>query len=368
MKSNVYFMDLRTKPEKNFSEKLNILLDRAGIASVLKKDEIAAVKLHFGEKGNTAFIRHIHIRDIADKIIKLGSRPFLTDTNTLYRGQRSDAVSHHMLALEHGFGPPMVPAPVIIADGLRSENDEKVTVNCKHFKEVLIGSAISHADALISVAHFKGHELTGFGGTLKNIGMGCASRQGKLKQHSNIAPSVERKECTGCKNCMDICPAEAIYISGKSAEIDSSKCIGCAECITICPQGAIKINWNESSEKFQEKMIEYCLGVLKQKKKRCLFINFLMNISPACDCYSHADKAIVSDIGVLASLDPVAIDRASVDLINIEPGDNNSVLKGMNNVKTDKFNAIYPEIDWKIQLNYAEKLGIGRQDYKIIKV
>lgn len=367
MKSTVYFIDLRTTPEKNLSKKIDALLDRAGIATVLNPNDFAAVKMHFGEKGNTAFIRHIFIRDVVEKIIKLGARPFLTDTNTLYRGHRSDAVSHHVVALEHGFGPPMVPAPVIIADGLRGKDAEKVAIRGKHFKQVYIGTAISQADALISVAHFKGHELTGFGGALKNIGMGCASREGKLKQHSNIAPDVDKKACTGCRNCIPVCPGNAISIYRKKAVICSSKCIGCAECITFCPHGAIKINWNESSRVFQEKMMEYCLGVLQLKKQKSFFVNFLMNISPACDCYPHADRAVAPDIGVLASPDPVAIDSASVDLVNMQPH-NPCPKKGADGAGDDKFRALYPEVDWAVQLNHAEKLSIGRRQYRLITV
>ncbi len=368
MKSKVYFADLRTTFTNNHTTKINSILDRTDVSQVVDKTDLVAVKLHFGEKGNTAFIRPIFIRDIVEKIIKLGGKPFLTDANTLYRGERSEAPSHINIALSHGFNYTTVRAPVIIADGLRGSDEVRLKVDAKHFSEVSIASAIILSDALISVAHFKGHELTGFGGTIKNLGMGCASREGKMKQHSNISPKIKPGECTACGKCADWCPVSAIELFNEKFRINSENCIGCAECITICPQGSVKINWDGNTEDFQEKMVEYALGVIRNKAEKSIFINFLTDISPACDCYGHSDRNIVPDIGILTSLDPVAIDQASVDLLNSQTGLVDSALKTGHEKGGDKIRGLYPEVDWEIQLRYAEKMGIGKRCYELVKV
>ncbi len=366
MNAKVYFADLRAKPARTMSDKIRALLVQAGITSVVHENNLTAVKLHFGEKGNSAFIRPIFIRDIIDSITALGAKPFLTDTNTLYRGERSEAVSHVAIALVHGFNFTAMAAPVVIADGLRGTDETRVAIQAKHFKEVLIGSAITNADALVCVTHFKGHELSGFGGALKNLGMGCASREGKMKQHTDISPAIERKECTGCGRCMDQCPVQAIGYRRKKALINTVACIGCAKCITVCPQGAVKISWNENNRLFQEKMVEYALGV--SINKNMLFINFLTDISPQCDCYGHSDLSIVPDIGILASTDPVAIDQASADLVNSQQGTANSALMKNHKPDQDKFRGLYPSVDWEVQLEYAEQLQIGTRRYRLIHV
>ena len=359
---------MRSDARENLHHKLRRLLDKVSIDTLVRKADLVAVKIHFGEKGNTAFIRPILIRDIIEKVSDLGGKPFLTDANTLYRGERDEAVSHLKLALEHGFSFATVAAPVIIADGLRGNDSVKIKIDAKHFAEVSIAASIANADTLISAAHFKGHELTGFGGTLKNIGMGCASREGKMKQHSDISPIVAAEECVACGKCIEQCPADAINIIQEKSRIDPELCIGCAECITACPVGAIKINWNESIELFQEKMIEYACGVFSCQGNRSIYLNFLTSISPACDCYGHADRPIVPDIGILASRDPVAIDQAAADMVNAEEGFINSALKMNRKKGQDKFRGLYPQVDWEIQLNYAEKLGMGKRAYKIIEI
>ncbi len=368
MESQVFFADLRSDVRENMTAKLSRLLEQVSISSIITDKELVAVKLHFGEKGNTAFIRPIFLRDIVQKVLACGGKPFLTDANTLYRGERGDAVSHLRLAIEHGFSFATVGAPIIIADGLRGNSCQRIKIAGKHFSEVFIGSEIVQADVIISAAHFKCHELTGFGGTLKNLGMGCASRQGKLSQHSNVAPKVKRRDCTSCGRCIAWCPVEAISFMKEKAKIDREKCIGCAECIMVCPQGAIQIKWNETIENFQEKMIEYALGALKGKEKKSIFLNFITDVSPACDCYGHTDRAIVPDIGIVASHDPVAIDQASADLVNAEQGIESTALKHNHARGADKFRDIYPQVDWEIQLNYAALLGLGKREYELITI
>ena len=368
MKSRVYFMDLRASYKDNVLKKLDRLMDSAGLEAVIKKRDLVAVKLHFGELGNTAYIRPVFIRQIIDKIKSLEASPFLTDTNTLYVGNRSIATEHIKTAVRNGFAYSVMDTPVIIADGIRGKSEKTVTINRKHFKSVYIGSEIAHADAMVSVAHFKGHELTGFAGTLKNIGMGCASRKGKLAQHSTVSPKVKRKKCVGCGDCIVRCPSEAIASdTDDKAVIDSEACIGCGECIVICPEGAINIRWDQDVPLFMEKMTEYASGALKDKKEKTLFLNFLTDISPACDCPPYNDAPIVRDIGILTSCDPVAVDQASVDMVNGEAGIHGSVLNTAMTEGEDKFKAMYPEIDWEYQLDYAEQLGLGFRTYDLIR-
>lgn len=348
------------------SDKIVTLLKRAGLPAVVKKNDLVAIKLHFGERGNTAFIRPLFIKDIIGAVAELGGSPFLTDTNTLYCGERTDAVAHTALAIEHGFNYTALRAPVIIADGLRGADETVLAGAGGHFTRLHIGAAIMQADAIVCVSHFKGHELSGFGGALKNLGMGCASRAGKLQQHTGISPGVDAGACTGCGRCIDECPAAAIGLVKKKAVIDPSRCIGCAKCISRCPQHAIDISWNEDARLFQEKMVEYAWGIMRNKRKRLLFVNFLTDISPQCDCYGHADRPIVPDIGILASADPVALDLASADLVNAQAGIKNSALAKHFKPRQDKFRALYPAVDWKVQLACAERLGMGSTTYTMV--
>jgi hypothetical protein len=377
MKSSVFFSDLKVESGKNILDKLEVLLDRADLKGKIGEKDLVAIKLHFGEKGNTAYVRPIFLRRIVDRVKELKGKPFLTDTNTLYTGTRSEAVSHLTTASENGFTESVVNAPILIADGLRGNSAMKVRIDKPIFKTVSIAREIYMADALIGVTHFKGHELSGFGGTLKNLGMGCSSREGKLSQHSNISPKVKGKTCKGCERCLGWCAQEAISMQSPQsgvetkqsiAFIDPKKCVGCGECILACPSGAIQIQWNESIPIFQKKMVEHAYGAVQKKKGKTLYLNFLTQISPACDCYGYSDTPIVNDIGILSSEDPVAIDQASVDLVNGETGNRSSKLPGAWNPGENKFRAIYPEVDWNIQLAYAEEIGLGTREYELIKI
>jgi len=377
MRCPVYFSDLKVESGKTILHKLDILLDRVDLAGKIKEKDLVAVKLHFGEKGNTAYVRPIFLRRVVDQIKQCKGKPFLTDTNTLYTGSRSEAVSHLMTAFENGFTESVVNAPIVIADGLRGNSAVNVKIDKPIFKTVSIAREIWMTDAMVVVTHFKGHELSGFGGALKNLGMGCSSREGKLSQHSNISPQVKGKVCRGCETCLTWCAREAISMlplkSGVEtkkgvASIDPKKCVGCGECILSCPSGAIQIQWNESIPIFQKKMVEHACGAVQKRKGKVLYINFLTQISPACDCYGYSDTPIVNDIGILSSEDPVAIDQASVDLVNLETGNPSSKLSGAWKPGEDKFRAIYKEVDWNIQLAYAEEIGMGTREYELIKV
>lgn len=368
MKSPVYFVDMRTKHNDSLVHKLGRLLDAIELEKSIRKGALTALKIHFGEKGNQAYIHPCFVRQIVERVKTAGGHPFITDTNTLYSGSRSDAVSHLNTAIQHGFAYAVVDAPLIIADGLRGSSEIAVPVNLARCKEVFIGAEIVRADVIVSAAHFKGHELAGFGGALKNIGMGCASRRGKLAQHSTVSPKVKTKKCIGCGQCLDYCSHGALSLAGQYATIDSNKCAGCGECIIICEQGAIQIMWDQTIPEFMETMVEYAYGVLKRSQIAATFINFITQVSPACDCYPHNDASIVPDIGIVASNDPVAIDQASADLVNQAKGRTDSALQANFEPGADKFRGIYPQVEWELQLAYAEKIGLGSRNYELVRL
>ncbi len=381
MASSVFFTSLRAGHDESLLQKISKLAKAAGIENVVKKKGLTAIKIHFGERGNTAFIRPLLVRPIVDAVLEYGGKPFLTDSGTLYVGTRGNAVDHLNTAILNGFAFPVVGAPLIIADGIDGRDEFVVRVNLKNCKETHIGAAVVHADSLISLAHFKLHEAAGFGGAIKNIGMGTASRKGKMVQHSDVAPEVISKKCIACGVCMEQCAQGAISLVERPAgtasprggaekimQIDHKLCAGCARCIHACPQGALTINWEKDLPLFMERMVEYTMGALKGKEKRSLFINFLTQISPACDCYPFADAPIVADIGIVASRDPVAIDQASIDLVNGQPPLDSSCLKDSEMAKSDKVRAVYPKIKWKHQLEYAAKIGLGSRSYEIVPI
>jgi len=385
--SIVYFTGLRAGFDNSLLTKIERLAKAAGLEKIVREKSLAAVKVHFGERGNTAFIRPMLIRPVVDALVKAGARPFVTDTGTLYIGSRSNAVDHLNTAVLNGFAYPVIGAPLIIADGIDGRDEVAVEVNMKHFREVFIATAIVHADSLVSIAHFKLHDGSGIGGAIKNMGMGAASRKGKMAQHAGVAPQVNSKKCAGCGVCLEQCAHGAVSLleraknspalpdpsaaPAKVSQIDPDLCVGCARCFHACPQQAISIDWeykDKDHSKFIEKIVEYACGALKGKKKRSLFINFLTQISPACDCYPFADAPIVSDIGIAASTDPIAIDRACADLLNRQPHLETSCLGGIAGPCTDKIKAVYPDIDWERQLIYGSQLGLGSTDYELVEI
>jgi len=366
--SKVYFTDMRSSAKENLLSKVVRLADMLDLKQIVPPRGLVAIKLHFGEKGNTAYIRPPFVRQIADRVRALGAFPFLTDANTLYVGTRADSVSHLHTAVENGFSFSVVNAPLIIADGLRGASYAAVKIQQEVVKTAYVGKEIAEADGLISLAHFKGHELSGFGGTLKNLGMGCASRRGKMVQHADVSPKITRKKCVGCGECVEHCSQSAIALQEEKAVIDSKKCIGCGECILICSNKAIDVRWNEDMVLFQKKMVEYALAALHGKKGKVAFLNFLTQISPACDCYGHSDAPIVHDLGIMASVDPVAIDQASVDMVNRQKALEGTSLAANKNSGEDKFGALYPKVDWGIQLVHGEKIGLGSRQYELVTI
>jgi uncharacterized protein len=368
MAAIVYFTDMRAGHRENLFDKIGRLLQNCGIGDRIAPADLVAVKIHFGERGNHTFIRPIFVRRIVDEIRKSGGKPFLTDSSTLYPGERKEAVSALSCAVENGFAYAVVGAPLIMCDGLRGHTAVDVQVNGELLETVSIGAEIAEADALIAVSHFKCHEISGFGGTLKNLGMGCSSREGKLQQHSNVAPKVAEKFCTGCGLCLKSCVHDAIAIIEGKAVIDSGKCAGCGRCITGCQQKAINVQWNESAPLVMKKMVEFAKGALQGKESKTIFVNFITQVSPACDCYGHADAPIVNDIGICASTDPVALDQACADLVNAAPGNLNTALQSGHEPGGDKFRGVHPDIDWEVQLEHGEKIGLGLRKYELVRV
>ncbi|NPB09548.1 MAG: DUF362 domain-containing protein [Thermodesulfobacteria bacterium] len=370
MKSPVYFVDFRVENRKSLLDKLDKLLKPFDLPERFRPQSLVGVKLHFGERGNLAYLRPQWIRRLVEILKAIPVKPFLTDTNTLYKGSRSDAVVHLETAIHNGFDYAVVGAPLVIADGLRGNTYERIELDLPVLKEFYVAKEIYRADGLVVVSHFKGHELSGFGGAIKNIGMGGAARKGKLQQHSTIAPKVNKKKCVGCGTCAEYCPVGAPeWVEGakkKRMRINEKKCIGCGECIAVCPEGAIQVQWNEQAVPFMKKMAEYAAAVLSHKKGRALFITFVANVSPACDCYHFNDYPIVRDLGILASEDPVAIDQAAADLVNREPSLPGAKIEA--GPGEDKFRALYPQVDWTVQLAHAEEIGLGTRDYELISL
>lgn len=368
MQAKVYFADMRAGHKENLFDKIGRLLQSCGIRERISAGDLVAVKVHFGERGNHTFVRPIFVRRVVDEIKECQGKPFLTDSSTLYPGERKEAVSALSCAIENGFAYAVVGAPLIMCDGLRGHTAVTVEIEGELLQKVPIGAEIVEADALLAVSHFKCHELTGFGGTLKNLGMGCSSRAGKLMQHSTVAPKVADKFCTACGLCLKACAHNAIAIIEGKARIDPGKCTGCGRCITACLQKAIKIQWNEATDLVMKKMCEFALGALQGKGEKALFVNFITQVSPACDCYGHADAPIVNDIGICASTDPVALDQACADLVNNAVGNQGTALQSGFEPGGDKFRGVHPEIDWEVQLEHAEKLGLGTREYELVKI
>ena len=368
MTGTVFFADMRAGHKDNLFAKIGRLMQSCGVRERIAADDLVAVKVHFGERGNHAFVRPIFIRRVVEEIKSCGGRPFLTDSSTLYPGERKEAVSALVNAVENGFAFAVVGAPLIMSDGLRGQTAVDVGIEGELLSSVSIGTEIVEADALVAVSHFKCHELTGFGGTLKNLGMGCASRAGKLVQHSTVAPVVAEKFCTACALCLKACSHGAVTIIEGTARIDPEKCAGCGRCITICQRKAVNIQWNEAAPLVMKKMSEHALGAVKGKERKALYLNFITQVSPACDCYGYADAPIVNDIGICASTDPVALDQACADLVNQATGNGSTALKSGFEPGGDKFRGVYPDIDWEVQLEHGEKIGLGTRKYELVRI
>jgi uncharacterized Fe-S center protein len=356
MKSKVYFIPVNDSENiLTIAKKVKILCEESKVLTFISKHDVVAVKMHFGEEDNTGFVKPEYVRIICDGIVAKGASAYLTDTNTLYRGQRTNSKDHLAIAALHGFTKKATGVEVIIPDDARNENTIDIEINQKFIKTAKLVRLFIDADAIVVVSHFKGHMMTGFAGGLKNLGMGCATRKGKLMQHAEIAPVVYEQKCTGCGECEKICPTKAIRIENHKSVIDGLKCIGCASCIAVCPFLAIDVPWESGGRTMQEKMIEYALAVMEGKKEKVAFFNFAIKITKECDCLAKDDPRVAPDIGILASTDPVSIDKASFDLVNKACG-------------RDVFKELHPNREGRRQLEYARKLGLGNLDYELIEL
>lgn len=366
--SKVYFTNLRTHNSVSLPEKLKRLIKKAGIGTIDFDKKYVAIKIHFGEPGNLAYLRPNYAKAVADVVKELGGKPFLTDCNTLYVGGRKNALDHLESAYENGFSPFSTGCHVIIADGLKGTDEALIPVEGgEYVKEAKIGQAVMDADVFISLAHFKGHEATGFGGTLKNIGMGCGSRAGKMEQHSAGKPHVNQENCIGCRQCTKICAHDAITITDRKASIDHNKCVGCGRCIGVCPRDAVEPASDESNDILNKKIAEYTKAVVQGRP--CFYINMVIDVSPYCDCHAENDAAIVPDVGFFASFDPVALDMACADAVNRQPVISNSVLGDHQHIhEGDHFHKVSPDTDWIVAIEHAEKLGLGTREYEIVEV
>ncbi|MBP5638012.1 MAG: DUF362 domain-containing protein [Victivallales bacterium] len=367
-KSKVYFTNLRTKAfGKSLLDKLTDLMRAAGMSTIDFNEKYTAIKIHFGEYGNLAFLRPNFARAVADEVKHLGGRPFLTDCNTLYVGSRKNALDHIETAYQNGFNPYNTGCHIIIADGLKGTDDVAVPVpNGELVKNARIGRAIMDADIVISLAHFKGHEMTGFGGAIKNLGMGCGSRAGKMDQHCDAKPQVNPSKCIGCGSCAKACAHGGPTRVGKKMHIDHDKCVGCGQCIGACPKDAIEPNFASEPGSLDKKMAEYALAVIHGRPN--FHINIVMDVSPNCDCHGENDAAIVPNVGMFASFDPVALDQACVDAVNAQPVIPNSSLGCKKHDGHDNLSDSQPATNWRAQLDHAQKIGIGTREYELIEV
>lgn len=361
--SKVYFTSFHTTMQENTQQKLARLLLTAGMDQINFDKKFTAIKLHFGEPGNLAFLRPNYARTVVDLVRQLGGKPFLTDCNTLYVGRRKDALEHLESAYQNGFNPYNVGCHLIIGDGLKGTDDVEIPVDGDYVRNAKIGRAIADADIFISLTHFKAHEAGGIGGTIKNIGMGCGSRAGKMEMHSNGKPGVNADVCIGCRSCAKACAHGAPQFMNKKMHIDYDKCVGCGRCIGVCPTDAIYGEENGSNEVLNCKMAEYAKAVLQDKPS--FHISLVMDVSPYCDCYPVNDVPMIPDVGMFASFDPVALDCACAEACNKMMRFPDANIPGKD---ADLFKAAHGETDWRVQVRHAKKLGLGNDEYELIEI
>ena len=366
-KSKVYFTDMHATSDMNLLVKLKKLMKTSGFEEIDMEGKFVAVKVHFGEPGNLAFLRANYAKVVCDYVKELGGKPFVTDCNTLYVGGRKNGLDHLDSAYTNGYTPFSTGVHTIIADGIKGLEEHLVPVkNGEYVKEAKIGSAIMDADIIISLNHFKGHELTGFGGALKNLGMGCGSRAGKMEMHSAGKPHIAQSACIGCGKCIKICAHDAPSITDGKASIDHDKCVGCGRCIGVCPMDAVKAAFDEANDVLNYKIAEYSQAVCQDRPN--YHINMVIDVSPYCDCHAENDIAIVPDVGMFASFDPVAIDMACADAVNRQPAIEGSILAKHGHEHRDHFTDVSPETNWISALEHGQKIGLGSMEYELIEM
>ena len=373
--SQVYFTDFHTPAYgDSLPTKLQKLLKKAGIGQIDMEGKFVAIKMHFGELGNVSFLRPNYARAVVDLIKELGGKPFLTDCNTLYPGSRKNALEHLECAWQNGFTPLTVNCPLLIGDGLKGTDDVSVPVRGgEYVKEAKIGRAIMDADVFISLSHFQGHEMAGFGGAIKNIGMGCGSRAGKCEQHNNGKPAIMADHCRGCKQCQRECANEGLVFDAASRKmtVDLNRCLGCGRCLGACNFDAIHFTDSNAVEVFNRRMAEYALAVVDGRPQ--FHISLVVDVSPNCDCHAENDVPILPNIGMFASFDPLALDQACVDAcLAVEPLPGSQLAKNLASPDFadhhDHFVNSTPESEWRSCLEHAEKIGVGSRTYELITV
>ena len=371
-KSKVYFIDLRTKPGDSLITKLQRLCVVGGFNDLDLDGKFVAIKMHFGELGNLAFLRPNYAKAIVDLVKQKNGKPYLTDCNTLYPGSRKNALEHLDCANLNGFNPISTGCQILIGDGLKGTDEVEVPIhNGELLKDAYIGRAVMDADVFISLTHFKGHEATGFGGTLKNIGMGCGSRAGKMQQHSSGKAIVNPEACRGCRQCAKECGSNAISYDTGKAYIDPNLCKGCSRCIGACNYDAISPMDDTANEVLGCKIAEYAQAVCYGRP--CFHISIVRDISPNCDCHDENDAPILPNIGMFCSFDPVALDQACVDACQkATPLPNSQLADNMNKPDWQPHHDVWldsnPNIKWQETLDHAQKIGLGQRAYELIKV
>ena len=372
-KSKVYFTDFRTTIGVGLPEKLKRLCRKAGLQTMDLDNKFVAIKIHFGELGNIAYLRPNYAKAVADLVKEADGKPFLTDCNTLYPGSRKNALDHLSCAQENGFNETTTGCHIIIGDGLRGTDDITVPIEGGEYcKEAYIGRAIMDADAFISLNHFKGHECTGFGGAIKNIGMGSGSRAGKCEQHSNGKANISEENCRGCKRCLNECANSGLQYDEKKKKMTVNKdnCVGCGRCLGSCNFDAIYFENDAALKDLSERMAEYTKAVVDGRPN--FHISLIVDVSPNCDCHPENDKPIIPDVGMFCSFDPLALDRACIDMcMKQEPYEDTLLTEEMKKHDGkdygDIFTNLSPDVDWKSCLAHAEKIGLGSNDYELIK-
>ena len=373
-KSKVYFTDLRAPVGTSQLTKLQRLIRSAGIGEIDMEKKLVAIKLHFGEPGNLTYLRPNYAKAVADVVKELGGVPFLTDCNTLYPGRRKNALEHIESAYENGFSPFSTGCQVIIGDGLRGNDDVEVPVaGGEYVEKAKIGRAIMDADVFISLSHFKGHEMTGFGGAIKNIGMGCGSRAGKKEQHSNGKPVINADACRGCKRCLHECANNGLHFdeATRKMQVVTENCVGCGRCVGACNFDAIAFANDAATKELNCRMAEYTKAVIDGRPG--FHILLVMDISPNCDCHPENDAPILPDIGMFCSFDPLALDQACVDAcLRQQPLPGSQLYDNMHKEgfcdHHDHFENSTPESEYKTCLAHAEKIGIGSREYELIEM
>ncbi len=372
-KAKVYFTDFRARTfGAGLPGKLQKLIRFAGIGQIDMDGKFVAIKMHFGELGNISFLRPNYARAVVDVVKELGGKPFLTDCNTMYPGSRKNALEHLECAWQNGFTPLTVGCPILIGDGLKGTDDIAVPVRGgEYVKEAKIGRAVMDADVFISLTHFKGHETAGFGGTIKNIGMGCGSRAGKTEQHSDGRPTINPSRCRGCRRCLRECANNGLIFdeAAKKMTVDQGSCVGCGRCLGACNFDAISFRNDNAIEVLNCRMAEYTKAVVDGRPS--FHISLVVDVSPNCDCHSENDTPILPNLGMFASFDPLALDQACVDACLAAAPMPNSQLS--DNIASDgfvdhhdHFTNSTPESEWRSCLAHAEKIGLGTREYELV--